>query len=361
MVFVGLASTLFAQISPLAPFDGVLLLKNGNTLSGRITQEGEVFTLAMGQKSTIRMPADRVEFACRSMEQAYLKYRALVGTTTVRHHVELANWCLDQQLSSYGNFHLEMAVQSDPNSVVVTQLVRRYEAHRKKNANSVRKASYEMPVVPPQPEPSIPQAVDLASQLPNSLIYHFTRRVQPLLLNNCALSNCHSEVSSNSFRLVKFDSVRSIPRRMTLKNMNASLEFVNFQQLANSELVLKASTEHGGVHGHRSKLPPEQVAAIYAWVRGCGSSMPRGLVPSTVVPATFNKPLETQPTSGSKSPKFQSVFPGNANMGLPGAPRPFRSVPSRPVAKQPTKNDPFDPEVFNDRYHPDREQSVFRE
>lgn len=395
------ASETPAQTPLAAPYEGVLILKNGNALQGRITQAGEYYVLAINDSSVIRLQEDKVDFACRTMEEAYLRQKAKVGTTTLNAHVELAHWCLNLNLWEEATYHHSIAQRSGPAHPDVVRLDRRYQVKQeeRQRPEGVMQASFTQPVATPEPaadRPHEPRPTERSPgddeaepSLPPQILHYFTANVQPLLLNSCATSRCHATTAENEFRLVQFDNVRMIPRRMTVRNMNAALKFVDYDNPIQSSLLTHASTRHGGEN--EPNLSPTQLYALRVWVGGVvqsgkpASALPGAQVPeSKVVPAAFQAPLQMSPTrQASSQPNtkptvlppganpngadINPIFGGNANAEMPGAsrpgaPLPFRSTPKTvDVEEAPAVRDEFDPELFNRRYHPNRQAPLFPE
>ncbi|QDU76453.1 hypothetical protein Pan97_35030 [Bremerella volcania] len=370
-----LVTALWGQSPITAPYEGVLVLTNGNAMRGRITLEGEYYSLAINEDSVIRMPVERVAFASRTLEEAYLRQKARVGTTTLSHHVELANWCLGLELWEEAAYHHAIALRSGPDHPDVIRLDRLYQVkvHERNNGGKVETVQYSLPVTHP---PAIPE--ELPSDQPDpslspQIVRYYTTTVQPIMLNSCAASRCHAENSENSFRLVEFENVRSIPQRMTVRNMNAALDFIEYDQPQKSPLLVKSATRHGD--GNAPNLSPQQLGAIQAWVFAAaqGVKPQRNRVESSIVPASFDAPANVPKALADPGPAMSkplpttpanSIFGGNANASMGGGrERPYRSIPQKGVSRKekPEVRDEFDPELFNRKFHPNREEPLFPE
>lgn len=363
-----------AQTPLAAPYEGVLVLNNGNAMQGRITHEGEYYVLAINENSVIRMPATRVAFASKSMEEAYLRQKARIGTTTLRDHIELANWCLGLDLWDEATYHYTIAMRSGPTDPEVVRLDRRYQVKREERSTppELRQVQYTQPVAPPEPplieEPEAPEA-----SVSPQLIQYYASTVQPIMLNGCSVSACHSPSAENGFHMVPFENIRSIPRRLTIKNMNAALPFVDFSDPGRSKLLIKSATPHG--EGAGPNLSREQISAIQAWVSGVarGQKPNRNEPASEVMPVSFDGPAigreeelpvafkgMTPPAKPAANPFFSG---GDTNARISGIPRPFRSMPQKgaPIPEAPRVRDEFDPELFNRQHHPNRQVPLFPE
>lgn len=367
-------TALWGQPPITAPYEGVLVLTNGNAMRGRITQEGEFYSLAINEDSVIRMPAERVAFACRSLEEAYLRQKARVGTTTLSHHVELANWCLGLELWQEAAYHHAIAMRSGPDDPEVIRLDRLYQVklNERNNHGQVETVQYSLPVTRPQQMLDEVESDQPDPSLPPQIVRYYTSTVQPIMLNSCAASRCHAENSENAFRLVEFENVRSIPQRMTVRNMNAALNFIDYEQPHKSQLLVQGGTRHGD--GTSPNLSPQQLRAIQAWVYAAsqGAKPSRNRVDNSIVPASFNAPADLPKALADPGPAMSKplpatpanpVFGGNANAMMGGRERPYRSMPQKGVPKKekPEVRDEFDPELFNRKFHPNREEPLFQE
>jgi len=373
-IVVLFVSVLAGQPPVTAPYEGVLVLTNGNAMPGRITQEGEYYSLAINEDSVIRMPAERVAFACKSLEEAYLRQKARVGTTTLSDHVELANWCLGLKLWEEAAYHHAIAMRSGPEHPDVVRLDRLYQVKldERNHVGKVERVQYSLPINRPEAMLEEVGSDEPDPSLSPKVVQYYTSTVQPLMLNSCAASRCHAENSENAFRLVEFENVRSIPRRMTVRNMNAALGFIDYDQPQKSPLLLQSATRHGD--GTAPNLSPQQLRSIQAWVFAAaqGQKPMRKPADSSVVPASFDAPASVPKALKNPGPAMSKplpatppnpVFGGNANAGMGGRERPYRSIPQKgvPDKKKPEVRDEFDPELFNRKFHPNREEPLFPE
>lgn len=351
-------------------------------MKGKITREGEFYVLAINDNSVVRMPAERVSFACKTMEEAYLRQKASVGTTTLRDHVELANWCLSLDMWDEATYHHEIAMRSGPSDPDVIRLDRRYQVklEERNNPHGVKPVQYTQPIPRPvvrEAEMSSPADDQNEPALSPKVVQYYASTVQPIMLNSCTVHGCHSVNSENGFKIVQFENVRLMPRRLTIRNMNSAVDYVDFADAAKSKLLTKSAERHG--EGGLPNLSPEQISAIRAWVFGVARSGKPNRRPadSGVMPVSFNAPSEGQSHDGdsidmpvafqgmeTSTPQVVNpLFQANANADHTGVPRPFRSMPQRglDVPEMPKVRDEFDPEQFNRQYHPKYQAPLFPE
>ena len=121
--------------------------------------------------------------------------------------------------------------------------------------------------------------------LPEGALELFTRRVQPILVNNCTTTGCHGEADGSRFRLSRALLYGESNRRTTARNLSAVLAQIERERVERSPLLHHAIRTHGEMErpvfgAHRRDLyeqlvswaqliseegipvaPPQQVAA----------------------------------------------------------------------------------------------------
>jgi hypothetical protein len=75
------------------PRAGVLLLRNGQAIEGKIARAGDLYYVAL-PGGEIRIQVADVELCCRSLEEGYWRKRAAAELGNVHDHLRLAQWCL---------------------------------------------------------------------------------------------------------------------------------------------------------------------------------------------------------------------------------------------------------------------------
>src|SRR5262245_31072061 len=104
-----------AAEQPLAmgPEDGVVLLRNGQVLRGRIAHTGDQYVVSLTSVE-IRLKCDTVEHVCRDLEEGYRRKRADIEHGKVQDRLELAQWCIRHELFGYAARELSDAIAADP-------------------------------------------------------------------------------------------------------------------------------------------------------------------------------------------------------------------------------------------------------
>jgi len=109
----------------LAPQAGVLVLRNGQVLTGEVTRAGDFFVVTLGTNAEIRQPAADVEAFCASLDEAYDFKVAHLAGSGVRPHLDLAEWCLRHNLHARCAQQLVAAMRIAPDDERLLQLERR--------------------------------------------------------------------------------------------------------------------------------------------------------------------------------------------------------------------------------------------
>jgi len=223
-------------------FDGVVVLEDGGVLAGRIVRSGGRFVVARAG-GELQVPAANVMLACRSMEEAYDHRRAEMKRPNAEAHLALAEWCLRHGLLPPATRELADARKLEPAHPTLALLERRL-------------ANVSQPMTPPQSAPAIatqaPQPVHhgeqpapKAADLRHDVVELFTRRVQPVLVNNCTTSGCHRPGGEQQFQLDRALLHGVANRRSTMRNLAAVLAIVDRDRPQLSPLLVVPRRTHG--------------------------------------------------------------------------------------------------------------------
>ena len=111
----------------LGPQAGVLLFKNGQVMRGEITRAGDHFVVTLGVGGEVKIAAANVETHCPSLEALYdWKLRRLTGEGAGP-HLDLAEWCLRQQLLRQCAQQLSLALAADAENPRIAAIDRRLQ------------------------------------------------------------------------------------------------------------------------------------------------------------------------------------------------------------------------------------------
>lgn len=350
----------------------VLLLDNDRILEGEIDKINDQYRIRRNI-GELWVPAARAKRLCKDIDETYEFMKKQVNLRDPDEHLRLARWCQMNGLKNHALSEAKTALEMRPDHVESLNLVQMLQ----------RFAISSSPVTTQQPAPaalkphgSVRQTFDVS----NESFAQFATRVQPILINACA--SCHAQGNGGGFHLVRVADGGN--RAAAQANLNAALEFINFERAVLSPLLTKAVVAHGGTIAAPIKgrqAPPFQ--SLQNWVDQLLAGNPHLKVirqaetPSATsisakkdyfnevfgaperlppVPQIAPPPLPSQDPMGDAKKNGdivsrpasrngeKSALPGSNLPPLP-APRPPAVAPAPPAGPR----DPFDPAEFNAR------------
>jgi hypothetical protein len=377
-----------------SPRDGVLLLRNGEIIQGRITRTGD-FCLVVVPNGELRVKVSDIDARCDSLEDGYQLKRSLIRLGTAQEHLQLGQWCERHGLLDRAEEELAAAAAAEPNHPMVGLLRRRIEIARQPAAQAKPPAETVTAGV------SLEDLDRMVRGLPPGVVESFTQSVQPILVNNCTASGCHGPRSGGHYSLMKIPAGHPAGRRVTQRNLHATLQWVDRKNPSASPLLKVPLGPHGTAKAAIfGKTQAAEQRRLVEWVYQLdqGESQPtparvdaqdpqlHQAMPSPDQPgaAPLAEPPENLPSSNEGIRPLQigpCPFDGSdaalAPVGRLQAMSPTEpgAVPARgprrvddpqrgrfePPSRSPSKRgeppqgfvpaDPFDPEIFNRRYH----------
>jgi hypothetical protein len=375
------------------PGQRYLVLQNESTLRGRIERTGDGYSLTTGAGESV-IPARQVLAVCDSAEEAYRLLASRANLRDPQERVRLARWCWANGLPDLARAELAAAREIDPGHVEARRLTDLY-----------RQPPAERHGGPPQHNPAGPagvkaQAVPGAARVTPDPSYSsetlqgFTVRVQPILFNSCATAACHGGNKGGAYHVQRPAHTGQPSAPLTRNNLLQTLLQIDKEDPAGSPVLIKAVEPHGGatrppVGGKdapaykaleawvfqvapppkKPETPPDpngeagdaKAGAEVAPTKGDGgnpeterAAPPDGCLPDT---AATEKPLQPSRPSpaGSAKARTPTAFASERGEGSKAQALPPGSVYSSAAKEtRPTPVDPFDPMVFNRKFHPDR-------
>jgi hypothetical protein len=316
--------------------EGIVLLRNGQTLKGRITRTGDYYLVTRGVTSELRLLAISVEVVCADMQALYEHKLSHLEHGSRAGHLALARWCLQQDLTARAADQTLVAFALDPNGAGLDMIERQLLATERRADEATTKTS-KVRVAPTLHE--IEQRVD---ELPVGAVYQFVTTVQPLLINRCATNGCHGLRSESEFRLLRPNSHQSLSRRMTHRNLFATLGYVDREDPRQSKLLTVIRTPHGGGAAVFSEAETHQVQLLEKWLAVLAQR------PTANLPASVAKPPEF--LLQTRAEAIVEFLDGvSAAENSPAAIPPGEGQPGN-LAEVYEPRDPFDPEIFNRRF-----------
>jgi len=333
------------------PIQGMLLLHNGQVLEGKISQVAGSYIVELpgGQ---IRMKNADVDMVCNNLEEAYQRKRTAIQMGDVHQHIELAQWCLRHKLLEPAASELAEAINIDPKNPMIGVLQHRLELAKEPPLIAEAKTS--------QPTLTNDELDRMVRGLPHGSVESFTQSVQPVLMNHCMSSDCHGSQIENGLQLFRISSSKTSSRRLTQRNLNSMLQYVDRENPAESRILKAIGGPHGTVQG---PIFPEHQAAQYQriadWINII-AYRPQITTPASVTPPVQENPSFTSSVTPSATPP--GVLSSEARKAQPIRPPNYGRVgqrddsPSSASEQSHTETtaashnqpaDPFDPEAFN--------------
>lgn len=357
-----------AEPPPADSKQELLVLRNGEVLAGRVTREDPYYRVVL-RDGELRVKISETELVCANLDEAYTFKRNRLGLGRADDHLDLAEWCLRQGLPGYAAKEIRAALAIDPTNARSEYLDRRL----RQMLEAPPQASAEKPV---EAHPVTNEDLDrLVRGMPPGTVDAFTSTIQPLLMNSCATSGCHGPGSKSNYVILRIPSDRSGARRLTQRNLQSSVQMLDYQNPLQSKLLTSASRPHGTASSAIFDPQTVKYRQLYNWIAVVTQRAPGGPEASDR-PATvgFGGPVTTsqnQPTDAAAmfadSPVRPAKTPyrlraaraaathGGSEDAAPkdhsgGAPQPGGDS-ALPNANLPTDSaDPFSPEAFNRQF-----------
>jgi hypothetical protein len=342
-----------APIQAGQPQQGIVILRNGQIIEGRIAQTDGLWIVDLPD-GQIRLKATDVDVVCRSLEEGYQRKRALIQVGNVHDHLELAQWCLRHDLWGPAAAELADATTAEPNNPMIAALQRRLKMAVEPQSSADGPGN-------PTVGPTNDDLDRMIRGLPHGAVETFTQLVQPVLMNHCATSGCHGPQSETGLRLFRTSGNQLASRRITQRNLYSVLQFIDLETPQSSRLLTAPSGPHGTA---RYAIFNEHQASQYRRMADWANQLahqPEQEVPSTVTPPAVVEPpaplvaAGVLPQEAGKARQLPGA--GQNPTARRGAVRPAaRSTGDATPASYNEPADPHDPEIFNRRYAPEKKE-----
>ena len=241
---------------------GVLLLRSGRLVEGGISQSNGGYIVDV-KSGRMMVPFSQVRFQANSKQDAYYKLRKSLPYASPTTRLKLAAWCLTNKLYNQARNEVQDVLKTEPYNKAAKRMIRRIDdLLNPKIENSPRKSKsfYERLTAP-----DVTALAGLSSKISST----FVARVQPVLMNRCALAGCHGPRSKSGFQLLRVRLSSGSRRNQSERNLSAILRYVNTDRPEASLLLNKPKGNHGrrGRTIFRGTGGARQMAVLRNWVR----------------------------------------------------------------------------------------------
>jgi hypothetical protein len=347
-VFASFQSLFAEEATPDRP---CVLLENDNVLFGVAKQIGEFVIIQSGRGGEVKLPRTSVACWSSSLQDLY-QYRVDHRKDGVlAHHIRDANWCLKNDLRELATKELETIKKIAPNHPSIPTLERRINL-----ASKASTAPQSLVIQQPGPiassesadsdaelagaESSPPSAAELLA------LRRFASHIQPMMVNLCG--NCHSQSNdpANDQTNDTASFVLNLPppgsrasSQMTRENLAATMAFIDQTNPDHSDLLIKATSAHGGVDAPLKMRNAKAIYSLRSWLMLASNAQ----ATSTIQRASHESAIESDEVPFiAERPAFNETPVAKPTLRA-------SNIPSR----LPQVANPFDPKLFNRRFHPE--------
>lgn len=246
------------------PTEGILVLRNGNILRGKLQKQGDRYLVHMSN-GQLQVRESQVEMVCENLEEAYLRRREVRVGSTADSHFQLAAWCVRHDLFRQAEAELTAAEAIDPEHPRLA-----FQRRRLKHKQQMQQRNLELKlaalkakqVVPVEPTPLDPVSLEKAPPWARTL---FVRQIQPLLVNSCGATGCHQSGSEEQFQMNRLATDGAGHPGVTKRNLAALLKQIDWKDADQSSLLLRAKVAHGSLTAS-TPLPAHKMQVLEGWV-----------------------------------------------------------------------------------------------
>lgn len=362
---------------PREPYRGpVVVLKSGTVLRGRGTNLGEKIAVELVDGGEMKLAKDKVDVIADSLDDAYLQRREKLLPDNVLSQLNLAYWCLEQDMKTEARLHLKEAKKIDSSHPGISRLQRKIAEHTRAREEEQSDKPVEAPpaedlkdLLKKRMEAARMSSRAESGEVSPATKVRFNKDVLPILLGSCAASKCHGPNSPNEFRLVRSSAHSDNHMVLVKRNLQTVVSRLDLEAPDESPLLEMAVTAHAsGVKSPALGISSREFSVLVDWVIAATDDLnrPKGGAVAYSPPA-LSKPPATMPSSGAPS----------ANRSLEDDPSDLRDSNARPVGEEPRvaekstrpsakkngaakpgakrkeEDAPGDPSEFNQKFFPD--------
>lgn len=225
---------------------GVLLLKENRVVQGRIQPQGETYAVEQ-PAGTLIVSRDQVRFVGDTLHAVYVYLEGeLPKAPSANEHLDLARWCIENKLNSEARFELQRGLEAEPDREDIRRNLVRLDTLLKRGPREPAKAKPETPAERlAKSTLGLNTDVESLAGLTREAGQEFTRKIQPILIHNCANASCHGPRSDHAFKLDRAGQGTLAARTTTEKNLLALLAYVDQDHPKQGELWKVLKSNHG--------------------------------------------------------------------------------------------------------------------
>lgn len=340
-IYSGTSQQSWGQSTPKTQLEfseGVIVLDDGRVFSGKINNVAGGYRIDWNGTYAI-VPFRKVDVTSPSLNGAYLALRDRNLKPTAADHLQLAEWCLTNDLVGQARSEATKALTLEPLRPEARVMMSKIDERLNPEKQKIKLPNQTAMTI----DGFLRAKENRSGGMNRETHQEFIRQVQPLLMNKCGNAYCHGQAAKNAFHLEPIQRGTAGNRLQSQQNMEAVLKFIDKGNPASSKLLLTDPSLNaihrkvflGSKGALQFKLLSDWVAAVAG--KPIQASQPR--------PTLAAIPSQT-------SAEIQLV---GAEMSSPSSkqaePTPEQQAAILNTNREQTQPDPFDPELFNRRVH----------
>jgi hypothetical protein len=241
----------------------MLVLRSGRVLEGKISRNsaGYVVDLPTGDMS---INEKQVKFVAENREDACRKMAETVDTSTADGHLLLADWCMKNTFYDEAANELRQALAIEPSRSDARRMLTRLEDLR--NPAKPVHRTQELPA-PRTIDGFDVAAIKSLGGLSRENATTYMSKVQPILINRCAVAACHGPHETNKFRLERAGVGQNSHRLVSDRNLAEVLNYLDTENAAESKLLTVPNGPHGRWTSRFSGVLAAEQRSRSNWVR----------------------------------------------------------------------------------------------
>lgn len=330
-----------------------VLLKNDNVLFGQAHQLGEFIIIRTGPNDELKLPRSQVACWAKSLVDLYRYRLDHRSSGDLKTHLIDARWCLQHELYVEAAKELEAAKSLSPDHREVLLLEGLLQRRSQPTVTQTT------PVAPVTTTTFLQESASYeggpndngdANRVDPHTLKGFASHVQLTLINKCG--RCHNQDSELDWRLSMPSSGSRPTARITRENLTAVLPFVDRANPDQSPLLIMGTSPHGGGDAPLKIRNAKAIEALKQWLAFTGRSAPQPRLGKIDRPRQPLSEAPVEPIANIAQVSYTSDVTPNVNQPSAALPVSSRKESNHPK-RLPTVANPFDPSLFNRRFHRD--------
>lgn len=342
-----------AEEPPASPFrpSQLIVLQNGKVISGQISRNSGGYVVDLPTGNMV-INEKQVKFVAEDRADAYRKMSEIIDPSTADGHIALANRCINNGFHDEAAKDLRTALLTEPSRGDARRMLTRLEELMHPERPLHKTSERTSPKLLDGYE-----AVEIKSLggLSREAATGYMAKVQPILMNRCAITGCHGPKDTNELRLERVSSGQSMHRLVSDRNLARVIKYIDPENPGESRLLKTPNGPHGknNMPVFSGTLAAAQYKTLEQWVelvagetdKGRKAAAARASLADAQTPGAEKKPAAT----GGGGAIQQVSGTSDSDAVKPAA---KTDVLEKVLREE--RPDPFDPGEFNKRFHSGR-------